>query len=247
MNTLPLSIDVSTRRRIEINTYHGFAWNVLRSHGYLLCRQPGISLLLPAQARARLAGLTGAARTARQRALFDEEGLVSFDLFPTLLCELFACAPQLAQAYARSYPLIIVDEFQDTNADEWAMIRTLGPSSVIALGDPKQRIYDFKGADPRRFDEFIAEFRPAVFDFAGENRRSAGTGITGFADAMIAGNFRPKPYAGVTIGTYAGQGMRPLKQSVLQAAARLRLTREWSVVVLVPANVLAVGVFDYMR
>ncbi len=242
------TIDASTRRRIEINTYHGFAWNVLRSHGYLLCRQPGISLLLPAQARARLAGLTGVARTARQRALFDEEGLVSFDLFPTLLCELFACAPQLAQAYARSYPLIIVDEFQDTNADEWAMIRTLGRlSSVIALGDPKQRIYDFKGADPRRFDEFIAEFRPAVFDFAGENRRSAGTGITGFADAMIAGNFRPEPYAGVTIGTYAGQGMRPLKQSVLQAAARLRRTREWSVAVLVPANVLAVGVFDYMR
>jgi len=241
-------IDAATRRRIEINTYHGFAWNVLRSHGYLLCRQPGVSLLLPAQARARLAGLNGAARFARQRALFDDEGLVSFDLFPTLLCELFDQAPQLAQAYGHSYPLIMVDEFQDTNALEWSMIQMLGrQSTVIALGDPKQRIYDFKGADPRRFDEFIATFRPTVFDFARENRRSAGTGITGFADAMIAGNFQPQPYVGVTIGTYAGQGLRPLKQSILQAAARLRRTQEWSLAVLVPANVLAVAVYDYMR
>ena len=242
------TLDDATRKRIEINTYHGFAWNILRSHAYLLCGQLGVSLLLPAQARARLAGLTGTQRTARQRALFEEEGLVSFDLFPTLLCQLFRHSPQLAAAYARSYPLIIVDEFQDTNADEWAMIKTLGArSTVIALGDPKQRIYDFKGADPRRFDEFIAEFRPAIFDFGGENRRSPGTGITDFADAMIAGAFQPGPYAGVSIGTYAGQGMRPLKQSVLQAAGRLRRNGEWSIAILVPANVLAVGVFDYMR
>ncbi|MEK4035373.1 UvrD-helicase domain-containing protein [Methylocystis sp. IM2] len=38
--------------RIEINTYHGFAWTILKSHGYLLCAKQGVSLLLPAQARA---------------------------------------------------------------------------------------------------------------------------------------------------------------------------------------------------
>ncbi|WP_258768017.1 UvrD-helicase domain-containing protein [Bradyrhizobium arachidis] len=64
---------------------------------------------------------------------------------------------------------MIVDEFQDTNTEEWAMIAQLGRHSrLIALGDPKQRIYDFKGADPRRFGEFIAQFRPTEFDFVGE-------------------------------------------------------------------------------
>ena len=233
--------------RIEINTYHGFAWSILKSHAYLLCARPGVSLLLPAQARDRLAGLSGHARAARQRRLFDEEGLIAFDLFPSLITELLETVPVLAHAYAGAYPFIIVDEFQDTNADEWAMIARLGQQSrLMALGDPKQRIYDFKGADPRRFDEFVAAFQPTPFDFQGENRRSAGTDITLFADAMLTGMFRPQPYAGVSVQTYPGQSLRPLKQSILQAANRLRRRGEWSLAVLVPANVLAASIFDYM-
>ena len=234
--------------RLEISTYHGFAWAILKSHGYLLCAKPGVRLLLPTQARDRLAGLDGAARFARQRQLFDEEGLVAFDLFPTLLVELFTRLEVLAEAYARAYPLIIVDEFQDTNADEWKMIFTLGQRSrLIALGDPKQRIYDFKGADPRRFDDFLAAFQPEPFDFGGENNRSAGTDIIRFADAILDGAFRPEPYSGVTIDRYRGQSLRPLKQAMLQAVNRCRRSPEWSVAILVPTNALAIAAFDYMR
>ncbi len=241
------TIAAQQRARIEINTYHGFAWNILKSHGYLLCAKPGVRLLLPSQARDQLAGLSGEARLARQRQLFDEEGLVGFDLFPTLLVELFTQLPVLADAYARAYPLIIVDEFQDTNAEEWAMIFTLGQRSrLIALGDPKQRIYDFKGADPRRFDDFIAAFQPEPFDFGGENNRSAGTDITRFADAILDGVYRPEPYAGVTVSRYRGQGLRTLKETMLQAVSRHRRSPEWSVAILVPANALAITVFDYI-
>jgi DNA helicase-2/ATP-dependent DNA helicase PcrA len=241
------SIPRAQMSRIEINTYHGFAWTALKSHAYLLCARQGVSLLLPAQARSRLAGLDGDERLARQRQLFDEEGLIAFDLFPPLLTELFRRVPTLAEAYGRAYPLIIVDEFQDTNAEEWAMIAQLGHHSrLIALGDPKQRIYDFKGADPRRFGEFIAQFRPTEFDFVGENRRSAGTDILEFADAMIEGVFRPNAYAGVSIARYSGQSLRPLKQEVLRSIGRLRRVPDWSLAILVPANNLAVHVFDYM-
>lgn len=233
--------------RIEINTYHGFAWTILKSHGYLLCAKQGISLLLPAQARAHLAGLDGDARSARQRELFDTEGLIAFDLFPTLLTELFQAAPMLARAYSRAYPLIIVDEFQDTNTEEWQMISHLGQHSrLIALGDPKQRIYDFKGAHPRRFDEFIAAFNPTPFDFAGENNRSPGTAIAQFANDIIAGEYTADAYAGVSVSRYRGRSLRPLKQEILRAVARLRRNPGWSLAVLVPANILAVSVFDYM-
>lgn len=233
--------------RIEINTYHGFAWTILKSHGYLICAKQGVSLLLPAQARAHLAGLDGNARSARQRELFDTEGLIAFDLFPVLLTELFQAAPMLARAYARAYPLIIVDEFQDTNAEEWRMISQLGQHSrLIALGDPKQRIYDFKGAHPRRFDDFVAAFNPTPFDFAGENNRSPGTAIAQFANDIIAGEYTAAAYAGVSVSRYRGRSLRPLKQEILRAVARLRRNPEWSLAVLVPANVLAVSVFDYM-
>ena len=97
--------------RIEINTYHGFAWTVLKSHAYLLSARQGVSLLLPAQARDRLAGLDGDARKARQRQLFDDEGLVAFDLVPSLTTELLQSSPVLARAYGGAYPLIIVYEF----------------------------------------------------------------------------------------------------------------------------------------
>ena len=234
-------------RRIEISTYHGFAWNVLKSHGYLLCERLGVSLLLPARERARLAGLDEAARAARKRELFDREGLVTFDLFPTLLSELFAAAPVLASAYGRAYPLVIVDEFQDTNSEEWRMIAQLGCySRLIALGDPKQRIYDFKGAHPRRFDEYIATFQPTAFDFCSENNRSAGTSIPAFADDIINGTFNARAYAGVTIRRYQGKSLRPLKEETLRAVARLRRNPEWSLAILVPANALAISVFNYM-
>lgn len=243
------TIQREQRARIEISTYHGFAWSVLKSHAYLLRAREGVSLLLPAQARDRLAGLGGEARLARQRQLFDEEGLVSFNLFPSLLTDLLSRVPLLAEGYGRAYPLIIVDEFQDTNAEESRMISQLGRRSrLIALGDPKQRIYDFKGADPRRFDEFIAAFRPTEFDFQAENRRSAGTEITQFATAIIDGDFRALAYAGVTISRYSGSGsgLYPLKQQVLRAAGRLRRAESWSLAILVPANALAASVFDYM-
>lgn len=233
--------------RIEINTYHGFAWTILKSHGYLICVKQGVSLLLPAQARAHLAGLDGNARSARQRELFETQGLIAFDLFPVLLTELFQAAPMLARAYARAYPLIIVDEFQDTNAEEWQMISQLGQHSrLIALGDPKQRIYDFKGAHPRRFDDFVAAFNPTPFDFVGENNRSPGTAITQFANDIIAGGYTAAAYAGVSVLRYRGRSLRPLKQEILRAVARLRRNPEWSLAVLVPTNVLAVSVFDYM-
>lgn len=234
-------------QRIEINTYHGFAWTILKSHGYLLCARPSVRLLLPTEARDRLAGLEGEARLTRQQQLFDEDGLVSFDFFPTLLVELFTRLPVLADAYARAYPLIIVDEFQDTNAAEWAMISTLGQRSrLIALGDPKQRIYDFKGADPRRFDEFIATFQPAPFDFGGENNRSAGTDIARFADAILDGNYRLEPYAGVNVIRYNGQGLYALKRTMLEAVKRCRRLPEWSVAILVPTNALAIEIFGYL-
>jgi hypothetical protein len=67
-----------------------------------------------------------------------------------------------------------------------------------------------------------------------------------FADAMLTGAFRAAPYAGVSVQPYPGQSLRPLKQSILQAANRLRRREEWSLAVLVPANVPAASIFDYM-
>ena len=70
--------------------------------------------------------------------------------------------PGVRQALARRYPRILVDEFQDTDPlqaeilwllcgqgaeDEPWTARRLRPGSLFLVGDPKQAIYRFRGAD----------------------------------------------------------------------------------------------------
>jgi exodeoxyribonuclease V beta subunit len=58
----------------------------------------------------------------------------------------------LAKHLARQYPVIMVDEFQDTDSMQWAIFERIfevsnGDTSLITVGDPKQAIYRFRGAD----------------------------------------------------------------------------------------------------
>ena len=61
--------------------------------------------------------------------------------------------PPLAAALRAQFPLVLVDEFQDTDARQWAIFeRLFGDSSVgdgglLLVGDPKQAIYRFRGGD----------------------------------------------------------------------------------------------------
>ena len=55
---------------LEINTYHGFAWSVLRSHGYLLNTTKAITLLPPPEAAAHFADVGAGAREQEMLRLF---------------------------------------------------------------------------------------------------------------------------------------------------------------------------------
>ena len=57
-------------------------------------------------------------------------------------------APALARALRAQYPLVLVDEFQDTDARQWAIFeRLFGTGALVLVGDPKQAIYRFRGGD----------------------------------------------------------------------------------------------------
>ena len=131
------------------------------------------------------------------------------------------------------YPLIILDEFQDTNEDEWRFIRALTRhSQVLALADPEQRIYEFRGASALRIQEFEDIFRPAFYTFGAENHRSVGTDIVQFGNDLLTGVNRGRTYANVTVKSYVprkGQLHKDFKFAVLAAIARLnRGGGDWS-------------------
>lgn len=137
-------ISPHTKGQIEINTYHGFIWNIIRHHGYLLTDQP-IKLLPPHEAPKYILGIEKNKVKDKLNNLFYENGLIHFDLFAQVCTQLLTQSCAIRRLVSRMYPIIILDEFQDTNQDEWDLIKLLGEGShLIVLADPNQRIYDFR-------------------------------------------------------------------------------------------------------
>ncbi|BCM89638.1 ATP-dependent helicase/nuclease subunit A [Abditibacteriota bacterium] len=69
-------------------------------------------------------------------------------------------APEVAQTLRSQIAWLLVDEFQDTNRDQWQIVQglrrhALGEGEVgntLVVGDPKQAIYDFRGGDLSVFE-----------------------------------------------------------------------------------------------
>ncbi|MVA76134.1 AAA family ATPase [Auraticoccus sp. F435] len=57
------------------------------------------------------------------------------------------------------YPVVLVDEFQDTDPVQWRIVRQAfhGHSTLILIGDPKQAVYAFRGADVHSYLEAVVE------------------------------------------------------------------------------------------
>ncbi len=236
---------------LEVSTYHGFAWTILRSHAYLLNGRLGVQLLPPPEAAAHLTDIDKDHHDAEKQRLFEQEGRLHFDLFARLASELLRRSGRLAAIFSDAYPIVILDEFQDTNSDEWALIQQLGQRSrLIALADPDQRIYEFRGADPRRVGEFLEVFQAKQFDFIGENHRSSGTDIATYGNDLLSGANKGKTYQHVKVTRYGFMNGRSLhfsaKAAVCAALNRLKSVPDKSIAVLVPSKRLMLEFSDYL-
>ena len=118
------------KKQIEINTYHGFIWNIIKHHGYLLNSQP-LHLLPPHESGHRLSGLNEVERKKKMLEMFNTEGTVHFDIFANICTRLLTESHALKKIICAMYPVIILDEFQDTSADEWQLIQLLGTQSKL--------------------------------------------------------------------------------------------------------------------
>lgn len=155
------------RQRIEVDTYHSFFWRILKTHGYLIGFPRRMTILTPPNEAIALSGVRSGYKAAsklseeekaekrvREEAerirLATEEGKVCFDLFADRVGTLLHGSRNVRALISTMYPFIILDEFQDTSADQWSVVQALGMgSTLIALADPEQRIFDFIGADPK--------------------------------------------------------------------------------------------------
>ena len=181
-----LSKDIGNR--VEIKTYHSFAWDILRSHGYLLSSQRNLTIVAAQDAAVLRAGLNDNDWATEEERLFTKEGRVTYDQFAPRAADLLEQSVVICKCFTKAHPLILVDEFQDTDEDQWRLIQLLSKNSeIVALGDTDQRIYAWrKGVSATRMKDFAETLTATQYNFQNENNRSPATGLVRYARSLLS-------------------------------------------------------------
>ena len=134
----------------------------------------------------------------------ERAGLVDFAELLLRAHELWTKNPDLLATYRRRFQHILVDEFQDTNAIQYAWLRLLAGDTGIpfAVGDDDQSIYRWRGARTEHLARFRQDFPGARVVKLEQNYRSTGT-ILRAANALIAHN---SGRIGKELWTESGEG-----------------------------------------
>jgi DNA helicase-2/ATP-dependent DNA helicase PcrA len=151
------------------------------------------------------------AYTAYQTRLRQAHALDFDDLIMTTV-SLLQAFPAAAEHWRRRFRHVLVDEYQDTNHAQYALVRELvGPSAarptneqsgpgggelppaeLVVVGDADQSIYAFRGASIRNILEFERDYPDATTILLEQNYRSTQT-ILSAANAVISRNENRKP------------------------------------------------------
>jgi len=262
-------IPPTQKSRIDVETYHSFFWRILKTHGYLIGLPRRLTILTPPSEAIALSEIRSAfpARDLSEEQKIGKKiaedverirlamtlGQVCFDLFASYVGDILQGSARIRCLIATMYPVIILDEFQDTNSQQWRVVQALGSyCRLIALADPEQRIYDWLGADPARLDHFRKSFSPKEVDLSTNNHRSAGTEIAVFGNDLLTGKFSQSIYKGVTFDCFEPfheQAMTKLVTTTFTARQRLikQGVKNWSLAILVPTKRMTRLVSDALR
>ena len=116
-------------------------------------------------------------------------GLVDFGELLLRVHELFQSSPGVVRHYRERFWHVLVDEFQDTNAIQYAWLRQLAGDSgnVFVVGDDDQSIYSWRGAQVENMQRFRDQYSDHQLIRLEQNYRSTGN-ILNAANALIANN-----------------------------------------------------------
>ena len=168
-------------------------------------------LLTPLQYREENDGISfrkkqiGMAYEEYQR-LLRKNNALDFDDLLMLTVELFHSHDEVLEMYQHRFRYIMVDEYQDTNAAQFELVRLLAGEhkNLCVVGDDDQSIYKFRGADIRNILDFEKVYPDAMVVRLEQNYRST-QNILDAANAVIKNNRTRKDKS---LWTDHGQGPR---------------------------------------
>jgi DNA helicase-2/ATP-dependent DNA helicase PcrA len=123
-----------------------------------------------------------------------ERQLLDFDDLLSLWLRLLADNEQVRTMLANQFLYILVDEYQDTNAIQGAIVDMLASKhrNITVVGDDAQSIYSFRGASFENIITFRERY-PDVTEYRLETNYRSVTEILALANASIAHNSRRLP------------------------------------------------------
>lgn len=131
-------------------------------------------------------------------------GALDFDDLLIETVRLLRDSPETREKYRRQFKHILVDEYQDTNAAQYAIIKLLvnEHKNICVVGDDWQSIYSWRGADFKNILNFERDFKGATVVKLEQNYRSTGS-ILDAAHSVISKNVERTEKK---LWTSAGQG-----------------------------------------
>ncbi len=134
----------------------------------------------------------------------EQLGVIDFAELLLRALELWKNKPEVLDHYQQRFQHILVDEFQDTNAVQYAWLRILAgtTSAVTAVGDDDQSIYGWRGAKVENILSYERDFADTHTVKLEQNYRST-SNILNAANAVISKNAER---LGKSLWTDAGEG-----------------------------------------
>ena len=129
---------------------------------------------------------------AYQKKLKSSNAL-DFDDLLIKTVELFETCPDVLEKYRKKFRFVLVDEYQDTNAPQYRIIKLICGEhrNICVVGDDDQSIYGWRGADIRNILDFEKDFPGAKVIRLEQNYRST-KAILDCANSVIIHNMGRK-------------------------------------------------------
>ncbi|NUQ76430.1 MAG: ATP-dependent helicase [Polyangiaceae bacterium] len=127
---------------------------------------------------------------------------------------LFREFPLLGKRYRQVYRYWCIDEFQDTNTSQYAVLRAMAGNefkNIYAVADDDQIIFEWNGASHRRIEQLVRDFSPAILQLAVNYRCPAP--VVNLANNLIRNNVRRM------------QGKQPLKAAKATGMSAVGIVR----------------------
>jgi len=164
-------------KELFCNTFHSFCVDTIRAFAHELGYEPNFSVYdqpecdellaevltslkykIPAKRVAdfragRVDNMTASDRQQAERALKEYEfrlrrnNAFDFDGLINTVKKAVYNREDIRLNLQQKYKHIFVDEFQDTDAEQWAIVQGINPDNVFVVGDDFQSIYGFRGSD----------------------------------------------------------------------------------------------------